>query len=268
MSYSPPACGTSKAPEIPALASAGPYLSRLSARSALFTELGLIMGEKLSAPVDIDYRKLVIEENCLGRASLAARKKLWQELRSRYRLDESYPLFCAFKKEWTSSRSEAEKGLTAYILFALNDRLVADLGTTWLFPLLRQAPAHIRPGDVRAFIESASREHPEVMGWSDQTLQAVAQKYCSSIRDFGLATGKNQKMSVRPALYGAPIRLLIEALNQMQTPPFEIVSSPAFRLLGIDTSEIIDALGTLNGRNELRFRIQGDVIEIELPRAA
>jgi hypothetical protein len=40
--------------------------------------------------------------------------------------------------------------------------------------------------------------------------------------------------------------------------------SPMFRLLALDGIEVIDALGELNRQGELRFRMQGDVIELEV----
>ena len=133
----------------------------------------------------------------MARGSVSARRKLWEELHARYRLDSAAPLFAAFWQEWRCSKTEPERSLTAYILFALNDRLVTDLGTEWLFPMLRRAPADLRVGDVLAYLGRA-RQHPEVGKWSEETTVAVAQKYCASIRDFGLANGIVRKLTVRP----------------------------------------------------------------------
>ena len=126
-------------------------------------------------------------------------------------------------------QSEPERSLTTYVLFALHDRLVADLGTELLFPLLRRAPAALRVGDVRAFLGRA-RQHPEVAAWSEETTAAVAQQYCASVRDFGLARGTVRKVAVRPALYGSPVRLLIRALRMVGTPPLTLVQAPIFGL--------------------------------------
>jgi hypothetical protein len=244
------------------------YFSRLSARSALYTDLRLLLEAQHTALSSAEYRRRVVEDNCLARASVAAPRKLWKELHARYRLDAGDPLFSAFWTEWWRSDAEAERGLTAYVLFALNDRLVADLGTDYLFPLLRRAPAEIRVNDVGVFISRSAEKHPEVLSWSEQTARAVAQKYCASIRDFGLATGTAKKRTVRPALYGAPVRLLVAALRLDATPLMDLVRAPAFRLLGIDAPEVVDALGELNRQGALRFRMQGDVVEIDFPEAA
>ena len=252
---------------IPGLGSAEPYSSRLSARSALYTELRLLLDGREDALSSGNYRHLVIEENCLARGPVSARRKLWEELHARYRLDGADPLFAAFWQEWRRSEVEPERGLTAYILFALNDRLVTDLGTEWLFPLLRRSPAELRVGDVLAFLARA-RHHPEVAEWSEQTTMAVARKYCASVRDFGLARGVVRKVTVRPALYGSPVRLLVRALRLAGTPPFALVQAPIFRLLAVDTTEVVDALGELSRSGALHFRMQGNVVELGVREAA
>ncbi len=205
-----------------------------------------------------------MEENRLAKPSKAAREKLWKELKARYRLDAEDPLFAAFWAEWTRCTSEPERSLTAYVFFALNDRLVTDLGLELLYPLLRRAPAELRLADVLAFIERAYRAHPEARAWSDETRTAVAQKYTASIRDFGLARGTIRKTSIRPALYGAPVRLIVRALRLAGVAPLDIVQSPAFKLLCLDTTEVIDALSEMNRVGALRFRMQGDVVELDV----
>ncbi len=244
-----------------------PYASRLSSRSALYAELHQLLDAEDHALTSAEYRRRVVDENRLAKPSTAARAKLWKELKARYRLDAQDPLFAAFWSEWQRCASEAERSLTAYVFFALNDRLVADLGTEWLYPLLRRAPAEVRLADVVAFIERAFRAHPEARAWSDQTRLAVAQKYTASIRDFGLAHGTVRKTSIRPALYGSPTRLLVQALRLAGIAPLDIVHAPAFKLICLDTSEVIDALAEMNRIGALRFRMQGDVVELDV-RAA
>src|SRR4051812_9372860 len=66
-------------PVVPALDPRTPYSSRLSARSALFTDLQLLLDGRSAALTSEAYRKLVVDENCLSRPSTAARLKIWEE---------------------------------------------------------------------------------------------------------------------------------------------------------------------------------------------
>jgi len=252
---------------IPALDQGAKYYSRLSTRSALYKDLCLLL-DGLQEPLRAgSYRELVLDGNRLVRPSISARRKLWKELRSRYILDSEHPLFLAFWKEWLLCRSEPELAMTAYGLFALNDRLVKDLGQEWLFPSLRRAPHEIRVDDVLHFIDGKAELHPEIAGWSPETKKSVARHYMASIRDFGLAQGKVKKTTLRPALYASPVRLLIRALRISGVKPMEIIQSRLFRLLGVDGPEVIEAFGELNRRGDLRFKIQADVIELDVEAA-
>ena len=251
-----------------ALEPSAPYSSRLSARSALYADLHVLLETKCELSSSADYRSLVIDDNCVARRSAAARRKIWKELKARYILDTGHPLFTAFLQEWRRCRSEPERGLTAYMFLALHDRLVADLGTCWLFPLLRRAPAELRVADVLGFLNRAAKTRAEVAAWSDHTRTAVAQKYAASVRDFGLARGTVKKVTIRPALYGAPVRLLVRALRLVGVRPLELVRAPIFRLLALEGHEVIEALGELNRRDAVRFRMQGDVVELDIEEVA
>ena len=251
---------------IAALDSQRKYVSNLATRTAMYTELRLLLDPQTKMLSSAGYRDLVVRQNALSRSSSSAREKLWAELRKRYLLDLQSPLFEAFWTEWRQCESEQEKGLTSYILFALNDRVVADLGTDWLYPYLRNAPAEIRVPDVRSFIDLGAKGHPEVKGWSDKTRTRMAQHYMASIRDFGLALGRQRKTTVRPRVYGSPMRLLIRALQLARIPPIDALKAKIFRLLALDSHDVIDALGELNRLGELTFRIQGDVVELDIRR--
>lgn len=245
------------------LAEDGPCLSRLSARSALYTDLQVLLHARTELLPASDYRRAVVDENVLARGSVAARKKVFKELKGRYVLDAERPLFSAFHHEWLRCGSDQERALTAYLLFALNDRTVALTSMKWLYPQLRRAPCELRIGDLETFLRRLGNDaHPEVARWTPITLTRVAQHYLASVRDFGLATGTTRKVAVRPALYGCPVRLLLAALRMLRVSPLQVVRHEAFKLLGIAPEEVIDALSQLNRHGDLRFRMQADVVEL------
>ena len=45
------------------------------------------------------------------------------------------------------------------------------------------------------------------------------------------------------------------------------VKARIFRLIGLDGPEVIESLSELNRRGDLRFRIQADVVELDLEAA-
>ncbi|AHF94676.1 hypothetical protein OPIT5_23285 [Opitutaceae bacterium TAV5] len=210
-------------------------------------------------------RSAVLNENILARSSSSARVKLYQELKGRYILDEETPLFSAFLEEWHSFPDERDRLFLSYILFALNDLTVMVTSIGWLFPFLRQAPSELKTGDLVAYFEHlAQTSYPEIKAWSPSTLCRMARHYLASVRDFGLASGGTRKVTVRPALQPAALRLLLKALLMVKVPSDEIIRHQAFKILGIAPSEIVETLAELNRQRVLRFRMQADVIELFL----
>ena len=223
----------------------------------------LLEGGGSAAPGDL--RKLVEKDNVLARASGAARAKLYKELKGRYLLDPANPLFRAFLNEWSLAISEEEKALLAYTLLSLNDRTVMVISTEWLVDRLRRADSELRVGDLENFLLFGCKiQHPEISTWTPSTLRRVAQHYLASVRDFGLAKGGIKKFGVRPALYAAPIRLLLRALKLAKVPDHRIIAHDCFKILGITPGEVVGVLEELNRQGSLSFRQQADIIEISL----
>lgn len=249
---------------VPAINGDAKYTSRLSARSALYTDLTLLLDGLSEALESIEYRNLIVRDNKLSRNSISSREKIWSELKKRYILDAGNHLFDIFWKEWKQCRSEAEKAQVVYFFFSLNDRLVADINTDFLYPLLIKAPTEIHVNDVLTFLDQSRTKHPEVSMWVESTRFKISKHYLASIRDFGLAKGKYKKTTIRPALYGAPVRLLIRALKLKGVSTRDIISSSIFRMLAIDQSEVVDSLSQLNQKGDICFKIQGDVVELDL----
>lgn len=250
--------------EVPALQQTGRLLARISSRSALATDFIMLM-ERVPEYRANAFRKSVIDDNVLARGSVSARKKLFQEIKGRYLLENDAPLFAAFLDEWRAHPDIQDRQLLAFVLFAVNDRTVFLTSRDWLYPHLRQASSELRIGDLIVFFQRISKtKYPEIADWTPTTLTRVAQHYLASVRDFGLATGGTRKIAVRPSLRAAPVRFLLRVLLQNGVPVTEIIRHDAFRILGIAPDEIVEVLYELNRHGALRFRMQADVIELSL----
>lgn len=250
-------------PRIPAFTQ-GPFLSRLSACSALYGDFCSLLNAGASAESSGDYRALILQDNCLAKRTSRSKTKAWKELKARYLLDPGTALFRDFLEEWQRCTSDQERALTAYCLLALNDCLVADLGINYLFPRIRTAPTEVRQDDIIAYLHASEAKHPELKEWTRNTTIAVVQKYAASIRDFGLAEGVYKKVTVRPALNASPVRLLIRALRASRCGDLQITRSPWFRLIGLDSHEVVGVFSELSRQGKLGFRMQADVVELDL----
>ena len=206
-----------------------------------------------------------MEGNLLARATTSARSKLYTELKGRYFLDPENQLFAAFIDEWRKVTNPEEKNLLVFALLALNDRTVMLTSCEWLFPHLRKADSELRVTDLEVFFASLGKtSHPEVAEWTESTSKRVVQHYLATVRDCGLATGAINKRAHRPALYAAPMRLLLRALQIIKLSPPESVSHECFKILGIAPGEVVGALSELNRQGAIKFRQQADVIELTL----
>jgi hypothetical protein len=229
----------------------------------LYAELQALLAVVREPVPRAEYRRQVIEENVLSRPGTAAREKAWKELAARYGIDGSSPLFRAYLEEYRRASSERDRSLTSYLLFALQDRLVCDLGTDWLYEYLRAAPAELRTIDVLAFLSSREAAHREIRGWSASSRGNIASHYLSALKEFGLARGAQRKTSVRSSPGPAPIRFLFRALLLAGASQQAAVQSPLLRLLGLTLDETVSLLFRLNADGALRCRIQGDVVELD-----
>jgi hypothetical protein len=249
---------------VPAMRDSQPYVSRIATRASLHADLQALL---TAVPVPVtrrEYRRHVIEENVLSRRTVAAREKAWKELAARYAINGSSPLFRAFLEEYRGASSARDRDLTSYLLFALQDRLVCDLGTDWLYEYLRAAPADLRTVDVLAFLSSREAAHPEIRAWSSSSRENIASHYLSALKEFGLARGVQRKTSVRPSPGAAPLRFLLRAVLVSGASQRAAIQSPLLRLLALTLDETVSLLFRLNADGALRCRIQGDVVELEL----
>ena len=242
----------------------GRCLARLSSRSGLVSDFRRIL-ENGGADEPCGIRSLVTQVNLLARSTSSARSKLYQELKCRYILDPEIPLFSAFLEEWKRVTVDEEKDLLAFVLLALNDRTVMVISCEWFFPYLRRADSELRVGDLETFLQRLGRSgHSEISDWTESTLKHVAKHFLATVRDCGLAQGSAKKRAHRPALYPAPIRFLLRALQLIRCPLPDIIVHESFKIVGIDPKEVIGTLSELNRHDAIRFRHQADVIELNL----
>ena len=151
-----------------------------------------------------------------------------------------------------------------YFHFCLADRLTFDVATEFLWALQQQGRAVISSAEVEAFIRGQAGAHPEVLGWSDSTLDRLSSSILSALRDFGRLSGRAKKRLVQPPLPDELLLYVCRFLSAEGTSAREIVGASEFRLWGRDPREIGTRLSQLSRSGAIRFEWSGDIAILDL----
>lgn len=238
--------------------------ARLAAAGSRRAELEQVLAAApTEAPLHV-YRELVVADNIAGKASEVTRLKLFRQLRERYRLDSSSEEFRAFRWAIRLAPNAHDRGLACFLMMARSDRLFRDLSL--------QIVEHSTEGSV---IDSMAVEDylksvlsGESTTWSADTIEHVRQHVLAALKDFGVLHGSQTKTRVAfrpgpvPVAFGAHLAKA-EGNTGRQT-----LSSKWFRLLGLDEERAADGLRAAHRAGLLTFRMQADVVELELPELA
>lgn len=157
-----------------------------------------------------DYTTAIIEDNCLGKRTVATRKLTFQRLSELYALDSQIPLFKIMRYFWYADSSRQE-------IFPLLLALARD-------PLLRATALTImrmRPGEELArqpLIDALN--HAAGNRLSENTLDKVVRNAASSWTQSGHLKGRNRKVRQRitPTSASTTYALLIGYLTGVRGP--------------------------------------------------
>ncbi|MEW6745479.1 MAG: BrxA family protein [Planctomycetota bacterium] len=241
--------------------------ARLAASGAMLPQLYAVSEALPAGPDAKTLRRLIVDDNLLARPSHAARVKLHEKLQQRYfppgRPDHWRLLVSALRR----TTLDDQRALVACVALNWNDLLFRSLNTTWLFSQLHHAGLSLKVEDVLEAIRKLAETYPVIRHWRQSTRRSVAQHYLGALRDFGFARGKVKKYLTRPHIGPEALLFACELLVAEGIPAPAIVRHPIFQALGLTLDETVKALGDLDRRGLLRFRVQGGVVHLRLEQS-
>jgi hypothetical protein len=257
---------------------AQPLTARLAAAGSRRAELEALLAAAPLAACAKEYATLILEQNVAGKGSAVSRGKLLAQLRARYLLDPRIAEFVAFRACMDAASSADERGLLCYLMMARCDRFFREASLQLVASVRGD---HLTPSS-RGMRRKGNSEEPEIdasgfearlgaylahhgITWSRETLEHARQHTLSSLKDFGVLGGSRQKRLRQPRP-GAGVTLFaarlasIEGLTARQT-----LSCRWFRLLQLDADQAADRLLLAQRAGLLSFRMQAQVVELNLP---
>ncbi len=240
-----------------------PVTARLAAATSRRADLETLLAAAPPGASPAKLRQLVVDQNIAGKGSAISRQKLWSQLRQRYVLDHSVPEGAAFLAGMAATSSFSDRGLLCLLMMARTDRLFRDITLSAVSPSLARDGVQIPSDQVQGQLEGYLQEHG--LAWSPDTVEHLRQHLMASLKDFGVLRGSKVKRTVRPrpssqvALFAARL-----ALAEGQSPR-RVLDSEWFRLLGLDTDQVVDLLYAAARDGVLRFRMQAEVVDLQMP---
>jgi len=221
----------------------------------MFAELSeLLKFTQPGSSADV-YRRAVVEDNVLGKRTIATRKLTYQRLNELYGLDPAVPLFRVMRRLWEADHA-GRPLLTIVVAFSRDPllRMTADV----VLPV--QFGQTVSTAEIDAGLEMrlGSRLNPSVR-------HKVARNAASSWTQSGHLLGRGHKRRARPKVSpsGACLALLVGYTTGLRGRA--LFTSDWARLLDTSYSELLQLVQAANRAGLLNFRQVGDVMEIQFP---
>lgn len=225
-----------------------------SSRTLMLVDLATTMA---SVPKDArhdDYVNVIVEANCLGKATASTRRLSAQRLSELYALDPEVPTFRVFRSLWEQSGNR--QSLLALLLAIGRDPLLAATAPS----ILSLAPgADLSRDDIRAALEhlAGDRFNPAVL---DKVVRNTASSWTQSGHLDG-RTFKKRRL-VEPSVHDVAFALYLSHLAGFRGTA--IFGSGWFKLLDCTPDKARAVAAEAKRAGLIDLRVSDDVVDLNV----
>ena len=219
----------------------GSYLLRLASKTSLIEESRqFLLTYARLGDIEATRQALVNEE--LPQRSRATRVTIVEIVQ--IRLTRWHPPAWVLEDLVAFAQDGKQTELTAALLLhtARQDVLFYDIIQQVVAPHWFAGERELIRADIQRFLDGAQSEHPEVAGWGHSTREKLAGNALSTLRDFGLLSGKASKQIVEPIVPPAVVQHLLHLLQAEGLPPGQLAGHPDWQLWLWDTARAQKAI--------------------------
>jgi hypothetical protein len=226
-----------------------------TSRTMMFSELSDLLKFTPASAGAAEYRAAIIDDNLLGKRTLATRKLTAQRLSELYGLDPGVPIFRVLRRLWDADH--AGRPMLAFLVAFARDPLLRTT-TDAIMPIQSGRP--VTTADIDAALEDrlGTRLNPSVR-------HKVARNIGSSWTQSGHLQGRTAKRRAKPtnSPSTACLALLLGYATGLRGRA--LFTSDWARVLDASYSELSQLVHAANRVSLLNFRQVGDVIEVQFP---
>lgn len=232
------------------------HIGTHTSRTTMLAELTSTLAAVPAGGKPEDYGQAIIEDNCLGKATVSTRRLTLQRLRELYALDASVPIFRILRRLW--ELDTAGRPLLALLAALARDPLL--LATAEIVLSLPQG-AEFQRVPMREALARAVENR-----LNESTLNKVVRNTASSWTQSGHLEGRTFKhrRPVVPTPASAAFALYLARVSGFGTE--ESLSSGWMKALDCSASSALEMATAAKRIGLLDLRMAGDVIDLNLDR--
>ncbi|NPV28411.1 MAG: DUF1819 family protein [Firmicutes bacterium] len=240
------------------------YSARHTSAGALVKEAHLVfkaLSQGMSIP---QVRTAVLNGSLIPKKSFETRRTIWRALHRRYFANMPPWVVTELAKAAAAGNPSTPRFLSLlYLHFALRDRLTFDFVTGPLWDKWYNGLTHVNRGEVLIFLDAAGEKYPEIKRWRESSRNKVASNVLSSLRDFGLLRGVQQKHIQKPPVPIETAYHLFLILTAEGLKGRTVLEAPAWKLFLWSESDVGVAFLELSQQGRLRYERAGQTVILE-----
>lgn len=227
-----------------------------TSRTIMFEELSTLLRISDPSANRMDYRSLIIEQNCLGKRTFSTRKLSDQRLSELYALDPKVMLFRIMRRFW--SIDERGNPLLALLLALARDPLLRVTAP----PVIR-----LRPGEElgrQSITDALNRETGA--RFNDATLDKIVRNTAASWTQSGHLVGRSRKtrQAVKPTPEVLTYALVLGYIAGARGNA--LLESLWVKVLDVVGDEIIFIAMDAKRAGYLDLKVSGGIVDIMVDR--
>ena len=152
-----------------------------------------------------------------------------------------------------------------YLHYALRDHLTFDFITQKLWKKWNTQNYAVFPDDITKMLDDVVASEPKIQTWTEATRTRLSTIILSSLKDFGILSGKQKKKLVKPVLPLFTVEHILKILAVEGVRGNLVIKDPIWRLFLCSEHEVANYLQQLSFHRKIQFERAGDTVVIATP---
>ena len=152
-----------------------------------------------------------------------------------------------------------------YLHYVLSDHLTFDFITQILWDKWNTQNYSVSRDDILKMLDDASDSESKINTWTDATRMRLSSIILSSLKDFGILSGKQKKKLLKPVLPLPTAEHILRILTAEGLQGNLVIKDPIWRLFFCTENDVANYLQQLSFNRRIRFEKVGDTVMITTP---